>query len=196
MDSKKTPNKTTKKTTKPVVKNNMGYGGIYEAIAKFQYDCPILVKNSKGYGYNYTDLAEIMRAIIPLLQKHDLMILQPLSGSGIKTIIVHWPTNEQIEEFVEIPQDIALAKMNPYQAQGAGITYWRRYALCSYFGLVSDKDIDMGGNATPIRKKPYKPTISDNRFEEALLVIGQGHYTAAQLKHDFDLSKGQLEKLT
>ena len=195
MDKVKTTKKTTKKITKPVVKDNMGYGGIYEAMAKFQYECPILVKNTKGYGYNYTDLAEIMRVITPLLKKHDLMVLQPLSGLGIKTIIVHWPTNEQVEEFVEIPQNIELKGMNIYQAQGAGITYWRRYCLTSFLGIISDKDTDMATQKTKVTTQ-NKPTISDERFEEALLVIDRGEYTIAQLKHDFNLSKGQLEKLT
>ena len=32
--------------------------------------------------------------------------------------------------------------MNKYQSFGAGITYFRRYALTSMLGLLSDKDVD------------------------------------------------------
>lgn len=164
---------------------------IYEAIANFQYEVPILYKNTEGYGYKYTDLAEIIRVITPLLKKHDLMVLQPLAGTGIKTIIVHWPTKETLEEFTEIPQDIALAKMNPFQAQGAGISYWRRYALCSFLSLVSDKDIDMGG-----KTEKKKPTLTEQKFGMALEAIHNGNYTVKELKANFTLSTDQLKQLS
>lgn len=176
----------TKKATTPKKAKT-----IFEAVAMFQYEAPILLKNTEGYGYKYVDLAEIIRVITPILQKHDLFILQPLVNNGIKTVICHWPTGEMFEEFTEIPQDIALAKMNPYQAQGAGITYWRRYALSSYLGLVSDKDIDMGGKAEPV-----KPTLTNERFEEALQAIQKGDYTINELKTNFKLSTNQLKKLS
>jgi hypothetical protein len=35
--------------------------------------------------------------------------------------------------------------MNDYQAYGSGITYYRRYALSSMLGLVTDKDTDAAG---------------------------------------------------
>ena len=164
---------------------------IYEAIAHFQYDCPILYKRTEGYGYKYTDLAEIMRVITPILKKHDLFIMQPLAGTGLKTIVCHWPTKETLEEFTEIPQDIALAKMNPFQAQGAGISYWRRYALSSFFGLVSDKDIDMAGKI-----EPEKPTLTNEKFEAALEAIDNEKYTVKELKANFKLSTDQLKKLS
>lgn len=183
MPSSKTTTKTPKRK----------YNNIYEAIAHFQYECPILHKNTKGYGYKYTDLAEIMRVITPLLEKHELMIMQPLSGTGMKTIIVHWASGMSIEEYVEIPQNIELSGMNIYQAFGAGITYWRRYCLCSYLGIISDKDIDMSSQKTEV--KPSKPKLSDERFEEALEVIQKGEFTSDELIAKFDLTKKQLEKL-
>lgn len=163
---------------------------IFEAVAKFQYEAPILLKNTKGYGYKYTDLAEIMRVITPLLKKHDLFILQPLVHNGIQTIIGYWPTGETFEETTNIPQNIELPGMNIHQAHGAGISYWRRYALCSFLGLVSDKDTDMGG-----KLEPKKPKLSNERFTEALQAIQNGDYTVAELKEKFDLNANQLKQL-
>ena len=161
--------------------------GIYEAIAKFQYEAPILLKNTEGYGYKYVDITEISKTITPLLKKHDLLVMQPLSGTGIKTIIVHWPTSEQIEEYAEIPQDINLKGMNPFQAMGAGITYWRRYALCSYFGLVADKDIDLSGES--------KPKLSGDKFKDALKAIENAAYSVDELHKNFSLTASQLKQL-
>lgn len=166
---------------------------ILEAIANFQYDCPILLKKTEGYGYSYTDLAEIMRVITPILKKHNLFIMQPLVSTGIKTVICHWPSKETLQEITDIPQNIALAKMNPYQAQGAGITYWRRYALTSFLGIVSDKDIDMGGKAVTVKKKP---TLTNEKFNAALEAIDNGKYSVEDLVKNFTLSTDQLNKLS
>ena len=176
----------TKKTTTPKKDKTL-----LESVAMFQYEAPILLKNTEGYGYKYVDLAEIIRVITPILKKHDLFILQPLVNNGIKTIIGHWPSGQIFEEFTEIPQDISLAKMNPYQAQGAGITYWRRYALSSFLGLVSDKDIDMGG-----KTQTKKPKLSTDRFNEALHAIQNGNYSIDELKTNFELTANQLKKLS
>jgi hypothetical protein len=35
--------------------------------------------------------------------------------------------------------------MNEYQSFGSGVTYYRRYALASMLGLITDKDIDACG---------------------------------------------------
>lgn len=182
-------NKTTPKKRAPIKKTK----GIHEAIANFQYECPILYKNTEGYGYKYTDLAEIMRVITPILKKNDLFVMQPLAGTGIKTIVCHWPSKETMEEFTEIPQDIPLAKMNPFQAQGAGISYWRRYALSSFFGIVSDKDIDMAGK---VEKKKIKPTLTPEKFNMAVEAITNGNYTVEQLKETYTLSMDQIKKLS
>ena len=35
--------------------------------------------------------------------------------------------------------------MNEYQSFGSGVTYYRRYALASMLGLITDKDLDACG---------------------------------------------------
>jgi hypothetical protein len=42
--------------------------------------------------------------------------------------------------------------MNDYQAYGSGVTYFRRYALSSMLGLVTDKDTDASGEQTASSK--------------------------------------------
>lgn len=41
--------------------------------------------------------------------------------------------------------------MNDYQAYGSGVTYFRRYALSSMLGIITDKDLDAAG--TQVREQ-------------------------------------------
>ena len=45
--------------------------------------------------------------------------------------------------------------MNEYQSYGSGVTYYRRYALSSMLGLVTDKDTDAAGAPVAQSSKIY-----------------------------------------
>tara|TARA_R110002074_G_scaffold240506_4_gene412242 strand:+ start:857 stop:1459 length:603 start_codon:yes stop_codon:yes gene_type:complete len=163
---------------------------LMRSLIKFQSEVPILVKNSKGYGYNYTDLAEIIKVITPILSKYHLGVIQPLESNGIRTILYHTETGETIESFCEIPQGIELKGMNPYQCYGSAITYFRRYSLSSLLGLVSDKDIDASGET--LRKKR---SLDTKTFQKALRSIEKGEYSRSELKENYELTTDQLKAL-
>lgn len=129
---------------------------LLKALANFQYECPIIHKDTSGFNYTYADLPKIISTITPLLQKHGLCFSQPLVGNSIRTIIYHVDSGESIESMTEIPL-VELAKMNVYQSFGSGITYYRRYALSSILGLVTDKDIDASGEQVKVIQKESKP---------------------------------------
>ena len=62
---------------------------IYKALATLQQEVGAIGKDSKGYGYTYASLDNIVEVITPLLKKHGLGFTQPLDGSSIKTILFH-----------------------------------------------------------------------------------------------------------
>lgn len=121
---------------------------ILKALADFQQDCPIILKDTTGYNYKYADLPAIYKVIMPLLKKNGLGFTQILQGTGIKTILFHIDSGEVIDGHAEIPQGVSLAKMNDYQVMGSAITYYRRYALSSMLGIITDKDDDVAGEQT------------------------------------------------
>ena len=114
---------------------------IYKALANFQYEVPILHRDTKGFGYTYVDLPEIIRVITPYLQKHGLGFTQLIEGNQLKTIIFHFESGESIESSADIPEE-TMKGMNKFQTLGSAITYLRRYMLSSALGLVTDKDLD------------------------------------------------------
>lgn len=114
---------------------------LLRALANFQYEVPILHKDSKGFSYTYTDLPEIIRVITPYLKKHGLGFTQLIEGNTLKTIIFHFESGEIIESSANIPEE-TMKGMNKFQTLGSAITYLRRYMLSSALGLVTDKDLD------------------------------------------------------
>jgi hypothetical protein len=117
---------------------------LIKALSQFQNECPIIHKDTKGHNYTYADLPQIFNVINPLLNKHKLCFTQLLENDGIRTILFHVESGEQLESFTTIPL-VKLGAMNEYQSYGSGVTYFRRYALSSMLGLVTDKDTDASG---------------------------------------------------
>lgn len=113
---------------------------IYKALAGFQQECPVIHKETQGYGYTYADLPSVFEKIKPLLKEHGLAFTQLVEGAGLKTILIHVESGETLESTSEIPQGVKLKGMNDFQVAGSAITYFRRYALGSMLGIVTDKD--------------------------------------------------------
>jgi len=117
---------------------------LIKSLSNFQSECPVIHKDTKGHNYTYADLTQIHSIINPILRKHGLCIVQPLDNEGIRTILFHVESGESLESFTTIPK-IKLGIMNEYQSFGSGVTYYRRYALASMLGLITDKDLDACG---------------------------------------------------
>lgn len=131
---------------------------IYEALANFQQEVPVIHKGTQGYGYSYTDLPAIFEIINPLLKKHGLGFTQLVNDNKIDTILFHVGSGEEIKSSTTIPENVELAKMNQFQVLGSAITYIRRYALSSMLGLVTDKDTDASGDQKK-QSKNDKPKV-------------------------------------
>lgn len=157
--------------------------GIYKALAAFQQECPVIHKATKAHQYSYADLPTIFSVINPILQKNGLGFTQLLQGNSIQTILFHIETGETIESLTEIPQDEA-SRMNIFQSSGSGVSYFRRYALSSMLGIVTDVDTDAS-----------KQPLANDRFEKALAAVKAGTITADKVKNAYKLTTEQINKL-
>ena len=133
---------------------------IYKALADFQQEVPVIIKDTTGHNYKYADLPAIFEVINPLLKKYGLGFTQLINGITIKTILFHVESGEILESDTEMPIESLVYEptadgkkfvlrgfeaMNKAQAIGSLVTYFRRYALSSMLGLVTDKDTDGTG---------------------------------------------------
>ena len=154
-----------KKTTKAT---------LWSALSDFQEECPAINKGAKGYGYKYADLPSIMEVINPLLKKHKLVISQPLDGRAIMTKLVHIPTGETAFSRIEIPEGVSLKGMNQFQVDCSAITYYRRYALSSLLGIVTDEDNDAAGNQVTQEKTKKVIKKGTKMFEHCVARYAEG----------------------
>jgi hypothetical protein len=140
---------------------------LYKALLAAQKEMPDLQKNAVNphFKNSYISLDSLMEQVLPVLHKHDLLLLQwptaldrNTSGDyvqlgtspALRTKLVHIPTGDSCEDVMPL----TLERDNP-QGQGSAITYARRYALMSILGLVADEDDD--GQAASPRRAASKP---------------------------------------
>lgn len=132
-----------------------------EAMLAYQMESVAAVKDSKNphFKSNYASLEAVIQAASQA-NKYGLYFMQPLDliqigetvTQVVKTIIVHTPSGEKRESLCPVRLE---DKNNP-QKMGSGITYAKRYALQSAFGLPSEDD-DGNEAAQP---KPQQPTTN------------------------------------
>ena len=134
---------------------------LYKALAGFQQEVPIILKDTPGFNYTYADLPAIFKVVNPLLKENGLGFYQAVNGTKIKTVLFHIESGETIESETDIPQGVQLNKMNDFQVLGSAITYIRRYALSSMLGLTTDKDTDASGEQVKVDKKSGRKDIDD-----------------------------------
>ena len=128
---------------------------LYKAIIAVQAEMPVISKDSDNpyFSSKYASLPDIVKVIRPILEKHDLAVIQG-GGPGthehcftIQTRIIH-KSGQYIED--ELPMWVKDA--NP-QKVGSAVTYARRYGLCAMLGIVADEDDD-GNKASGNKQGP------------------------------------------
>lgn len=148
-------------------------GKIAEALAKAQGKFPVIEKTKEAklkgtsksgssyeYGYKYADIADVLKAILPILAENGLSVIQPTliesGGIFIRTRLMH-SSGEWLES--EYPVSSVSGE---HQKMGGALTYARRYALCSMLAITADEDVDAGDIEVGAAKKsaperPYTP---------------------------------------
>lgn len=105
---------------------------IQEEIGKLSKD-----KTNPFFKSSYFDINQLLAQLSPLLIKHGITVLQPLTnidGKPALQTIVYDEGKEILKEIVPLPENTDPQKM------GSAITYYRRYALQSLFLLQAEDD--------------------------------------------------------
>lgn len=82
----------------------------------------------------YFDINKLLEHVEPILEKHGLMIMQPIKDNRVQTIITHLESGENIDSSICLPD------LNDPQKIGSAITYYRRYTLQSLLALQAEDD--------------------------------------------------------
>lgn len=130
--------------------------GLTQKLLEAQKDMPALQKNAINphFGNAYISLDTLMEQVLPILNKHGLILSQIPSSIGdepaLQTMIINAEDGDSLHGTVPLILD----KDNS-QGLGSAITYARRYALMAFLGLVADKDDDANA-ASAAQQRPRR----------------------------------------
>lgn len=144
--------------------------GLNDALLAVQKESPALQKDAINphFKNKYITLQSLMDKILPLLHKHDLLLLQqpasvgPNAEPALTTTIIHVPSGEAEASIMPLMLDKATA-----QGLGSAITYARRYSLMSILGLVADEDDD--GQAASAREVIGRKRTQASSAEDSII---------------------------
>lgn len=101
----------------------------------------IINKNANGYGYKYTDLAEIHNYLESINSRY-IQKIERLDGDDY-IFTKRCFNNVWDEEWIQgsrVVQATLTGIHNPAQEQGSALTYARRYSLLMAYGLATEDD--------------------------------------------------------
>lgn len=137
---------------------------ILKAMISAASEISSIPKSKQAYGYKYATLDSLIDMLRNVLPKHGLWFMQmPTTFEGRFTLTtrVFHESGEWIEDSIEMTDTELQGKANDTQKVGASITYFRRYALSSIFGVASDEDVDGNINSKQAPKQAPKQTKRD-----------------------------------
>ena len=159
---------------------------IYTKLFDLQNELGTISKDATNpfYKSKYFDINSLIGQLKPLLQKHNLILLQPITDNQVRSIIYDLDGGS-VESSMPLPTDLDAQKL------GSAITYFRRYTLQSLLALQA---VDDDGNLT---SKTTKPKLIDNtpQFKNALEGMSKKGYTINDIKKHYTLTKEIESKL-
>lgn len=139
-----------------------------------------IVKNaSKGYGYTYSNLADLARAGIDIPPMKTEKI-------GDDEYVFAKIGNEWIQGAKVV--EMEMKGMNAAQAYGSALTYARRYTVQLVMGIACDDDDKIEQDGEARRKEVKTNRIDFNEVREAIKVIDdvaslQDYYKSLGVEH-------------
>jgi hypothetical protein len=172
-------------------------------LAKAQFGKAIKNAKNPHFKNNYADLQSVLDAVTDALLANDLVVSQTGERSGdlfvIRTLV--FDSNGDSIDFGIMP--VKTIK-DDAQAFGSGLTYARRYALMSAFGLApEDDDGQLASIASPLdalRQQVLKMAVEcsksgydDNVIQNALKGLKSSQLSESQAYQAIDSLSKMIE---
>jgi len=142
---------------------------IYQRLANIRKRVEVMRKDSKAYGYTYTNEEAILARITGAMEKYRLSLIpgivpgttrvSPYTYAKLKftqdgeryeepcnEVLVSadmtwtWVNNDNPNEFIVVPWTMVGQQSDASQSFGSGLTYSSRYFLLKYFNISTTKD--------------------------------------------------------
>jgi hypothetical protein len=147
-------------------------------------------KTNPFHKSEYFDVNGLIEAVEPILQKHKLLLIQPLIDNQVVSII------SDIETGFEISSSIEIRNQDNPQKIGSEITYYRRYTLQSLLGLkAEDDDANKASVNKPKDDKQWLNPTDLDKWSKAVDYVAKGG-SVVDIRKRYKLSKENEQKLT
>ncbi len=134
---------------------------IYKKLLEAKKEIGKISKDSKNpfFKSSYFDINSLLEHVEPVLQRHGLLLLQPIVNNHQQTIII------DVESAEKVISEIELTNITDPQKRGSEITYYRRYTAQSLLGLQAEDDdansaSKAGNNSAAKAEEPQKPWLN------------------------------------
>lgn len=165
----------SEKTTKKEEKSTPKHSNIFEALAAFQGEAPVIEKTKRfgkegdNMSFMYASLDDVLEKALPITSKHGLSIFFEGEGGDLVCALYHTTYSKEkvgdtttIREFdgstetvtepvfeeknVKRTLPIKVMRSGDMKQIGNNSTYARRYMICEALGLAPDEDKDAALN--------------------------------------------------
>ena len=123
---------------------------LLKALANVKKEVGTLSKTETNpfFKSKYFDINSLIQQIEPLLEKNNLLLLQPIENNKVKSVIYEVESGNFVSSEIELPN------LTDPQKLGSAITYYRRYTLQSLLGLQAEDD-DGNKASAPVKRIDY-----------------------------------------
>jgi len=166
----------------------------YEKLSAVKAEVGRISKDSSNpfFKSKYFDINSLLMHVEPIIQKNNLLLLQPIQNGLVKSII--YDTNG-----FSIESGIELTGITDPQKLGSAITYFRRYTLQSLLALqAEDDDANLASKKTTIVAiKDDKKWLNKNtpEFKKAIEYLKNGG-NIVTIESKYKMTKEVKEELT
>ena len=135
-----------------------------EKLFALQNEIGAISKDAKNpfYKSKYFDVNSLIKQLQPLLQKHRLLLLQPIEETLVYSKMICIDSNEFAVSCMKLPD------ISDPQKMGSAVTYYRRYTLGSLLGLQS---VDDDANLASSVGNSNSNKLPKDRFDKAIKAI-------------------------
>jgi hypothetical protein len=138
---------------------------IYKKLFEAKKEIGKISKDSKNpfFKSKYFDVNSLLEHVEPILQKHSLLLLQPILEGKVRTELIDFETGEKVAS------EIALPQLNDPQKLGSCVSYYRRYTAQSLLGLqATDDDANLASSKTKVAQKSSPKTYKECKTKAEL----------------------------
>jgi hypothetical protein len=173
------------------MKKSEQVGELVAALAKAQAEFTPALKDSKNPYYNskYADLAAVIGAVRPALNKHGVILTQDISADLERQVAIVRTSLYHGEQFFEIEIEAPAKGQSKkdensgmpgtkfdVQTIGAGTLYLRRYSVAAICGLAAEDDEEDDGNSLDNNNKPISKKVPCPKCGKDAIIQGKPEY--------------------